>query len=50
MTIKDSIGFVIQQILLVIPFLIARRFLSQAEDQRDLMYAFMIGGLPNFDS
>lgn len=45
MTIKDSIGFVIQQILLVIPFLLARRFLSQAEDQRDLMYAFMIGGL-----
>ena len=45
MTIKDSIGFVIQQILLVIPFLLARRFLTQAEDQRDLMYAFMIGGL-----
>lgn len=45
MTIKDSIGFVIQQILLVIPFLLARRFLTRAEDQRDLMYAFMIGGL-----
>ncbi|WP_292269302.1 hypothetical protein, partial [Marivita sp.] len=45
MSIKDSIGFVIQQILLVIPFLLARRFLSEAEDQRDLMYAFMIGGL-----
>jgi O-antigen ligase len=45
LTIKDSIGFVIQQVLLVIPFLLARRFLSQAEDQRDLMFAFMIGGL-----
>jgi len=30
---------------LVIPFLLARRFLYRAEDQRDLLYAFMIGGL-----
>ena len=45
MTLKDSLGFVIQQMLLVIPFLLARRFLYRAEDQRDLLYAFMIGGL-----
>ncbi|MFP7569496.1 O-antigen ligase family protein [Marivita sp. S2033] len=42
---KDALGLVIQQVLLVIPFLLARRFLWRAEDQRDLMYAFMIGGL-----
>lgn len=45
LTLKDAIAYVIQQILLVIPFLLARRFLSEAEDQRDLLFAFMIGGL-----
>ena len=45
LTIKDGIGFIIQQGLLVMPFLLARRFLSTADDQRDLLYAFMIGGL-----
>jgi hypothetical protein len=45
MTPKDALGIVIQQILLVIPFLLARRFLYRAEDQQDLLYAFMIGGL-----
>lgn len=45
MTLKDSLGLVVQQILLVIPFLLARRFLYRAEDQRDLLFAFMIGGL-----
>ena len=45
MTIRDAIAFVIQQTLLVLPFLLARRFLSQAEDQRDLMVALMIGGV-----
>lgn len=45
MSIRDGIAFVIQQVLLVLPFLLARRFLSRADDQRDLMVAFMIGGL-----
>lgn len=45
MTVKDGIGLVIQQMLLIIPFLLARRFLYRAEDQRDLLFAFMIGGL-----
>ena len=45
MSLKDSIGLVIHQVLLVIPFLLARRFLYRAEDQRDLLIAFMIGGL-----
>ena len=45
MSIRDAIAFVIQQCLLVLPFLLARRFLARAEDQRDLMVAFMIGGL-----
>jgi hypothetical protein len=45
MTIRDAIAFIIQQVLLILPFLLARRFLCHAEDQRDLMLAFMIGGL-----
>ncbi|WP_296939055.1 hypothetical protein [uncultured Marivita sp.] len=45
MTIKDSIGIVIQQCLLALPFLLARRFLKTAEDQRDLLIALLIGGL-----
>ena len=45
MTLKDGIALMIQQVLLVIPFLLARRFLATADDQRDLLFAFMIGGL-----
>lgn len=45
MSFKDGIGLVIQQVLLIIPFLLARRFLYRAEDQRDLLFAFMIGGV-----
>lgn len=45
MTLKDSLGLVVQQTLLIIPFLLARRFLYRAQDQRDLLFAFMIGGL-----
>ncbi len=45
MSLKDALGLVIQQVLLIIPFLLARRFLYRAEDQRDLMYAFLFGGL-----
>ena len=42
---KDAIALVIQQSLLIIPFLLARSFLAKPEDQRDLLFAFMIGGL-----
>ncbi|MCK0151536.1 hypothetical protein MWU54_15950 [Marivita sp. S6314] len=45
MSVRDALAIVIQQVLLIIPFLLARRFLSTADDQRDLMYAFVIGGL-----
>ncbi|MFP7672284.1 O-antigen ligase family protein [Marivita sp. S0852] len=45
MGLRDALAIVIQQVLLIIPFLLARRFLATAEDQRDLMYAFMIGGV-----
>ncbi|MCL3881567.1 O-antigen ligase family protein [Marivita sp. GX14005] len=45
MALKDALALVIRQILLVIPFLLARRFLSSPDDQRDLLTAFMIGGL-----
>lgn len=45
MTLKDGLALVIQQGLLVIPFLLARRFLADADSQRDLLFAFLIGGL-----
>lgn len=45
MGLKDAPALIIKQVLLVLPFLMARRFLSTAEDQRDLLFAFMIGGL-----
>ncbi|SHH56774.1 O-antigen ligase family protein [Marivita hallyeonensis] len=45
MTLKDGLALVIQQVLLVIPFILARKFLATSEDQRDLLFAFMIGGL-----
>jgi len=45
MTLKDALAQVIQQTLLILPFLLARRFLATAEAQRDLLFAFMIGGL-----
>ena len=45
MSLKDGLALTIKQILLVIPFLLARRYLATAEDQRDLLFAFMIGGL-----
>lgn len=45
MNLKDGLALTIQQVLLVIPFLLARRFLARPEDQRDLLFAFMIGGL-----
>lgn len=45
MALKDTLSLVIQQTLLILPFLLARRFLATADDQRDLLFAFMIGGL-----
>ena len=45
MALKDTVALVIQQTLLILPFLLARRFLATADDQRDLLFAFMIGGL-----
>lgn len=41
----DIIALTLVQVLLVIGYLMARRFLSETKDQRDLLFAFLIGGL-----
>lgn len=43
--VKDAIALPIQQVLLVIPFLLARLLLNGAEAQRDLLVALVWGGL-----
>lgn len=42
---RDAIALSIQNFLILAPFLMARQFMSQAEDQRDLLMALVIGGL-----
>lgn len=43
--LKDMVALPIQQVLLVLPFLLARRLLVTSEAQGDLLRAFMWGGL-----
>ncbi len=43
--LSDMIGGIMQQILLLVPFLLARHFLTSATDLRDLLWALVIGGL-----
>ncbi|SPF79467.1 hypothetical protein [Pseudoprimorskyibacter insulae] len=43
--IKDGIAMVIQQMLLILPFLMARQHLRSAESHKDLLKTFMIMGL-----
>ncbi len=45
LTLKDAVALMLQQFLLVMPFLLARQFLSHGGAQRELMMALMIGGL-----
>lgn len=45
MSLKDGLALTIQQALLILPFLLARKFLSAPEDQRDLLVAILVGGL-----
>ncbi|MBL4811426.1 MAG: hypothetical protein JKX69_03485 [Rhodobacteraceae bacterium] len=41
----DAIAMVVQQALVLTPFLLARNFLCTAESQRDILLALVIGGL-----
>jgi hypothetical protein len=43
--LRESLGMMINQTILLMPFLMARALLSRPEDLRDLMVAFVIAGL-----
>ncbi|SEP95388.1 hypothetical protein [Thalassovita taeanensis] len=43
--LKDAVSIVVQQFILVVPFLLARNFLNTANDQRDLLLALSLAGL-----
>ena len=45
LTAKDAVALVLQQFLLVLPFLLARKLLRTQDSLRTLMIALMIGGL-----
>lgn len=45
LTAKDAIALMLQQFLLIVPFLLARQFLASGGAQRELLMALMIGGL-----
>ncbi|WP_343503029.1 hypothetical protein [Alloyangia pacifica] len=45
LSIKDAVALVLQQVLLVLPFLLARQFLAQGGSQRHLLVALIWGGL-----
>lgn len=43
--IRDGLGVIANQCLLIVPFLLARSYLHRAEDHRDILLALFIGGL-----
>ncbi len=45
LTLKDGIALIVQQALLILPFLMARQHLSSGGSQRELLVALMVGGL-----
>ncbi len=42
---REALGMMVAQAITLLPFLLARHFLSRPEDQRDLLAALVIGGL-----
>ncbi len=45
LAVKDAVALIVQQFLLILPFLLARQFLMSGGSQRELLRALMIGGL-----
>lgn len=45
LAVKDALALMLQQFLLILPFLLARQFLASGGAQRELLKALMIGGL-----
>ncbi|WP_136442046.1 hypothetical protein [Pacificoceanicola onchidii] len=45
LALKDAAALIVQQALLILPFLLARQHLANGGAQRDLMVALMFGGL-----
>ena len=42
---QEAIGVIVQQAILIAPFLVARNLIAGADDHRDLLAALLIGGL-----
>ncbi|MCT4554950.1 MAG: hypothetical protein N4A53_09710 [Pelagimonas sp.] len=45
LTIKDAVALMVQQFLLIVPFLLARQHLASGGAQREILVALMWGGL-----
>lgn len=45
MRIREAVPLMFQNAFLVLPLLLARRFLASAEDQRDMLWALLFGAL-----
>lgn len=43
--LREALGMMIAQVITLLPFLLARHFLSRPEDQRYLLFALVVGGL-----
>ncbi len=43
--LKDAIALIVQQFLLIVPFLLARQFLASGGAQREMLLALVAGGL-----
>lgn len=43
--LREAVGMMAGQAILIMPFLMARHFLTKPSDQRDLLWALLIGGL-----
>ena len=45
MSLKDTVSTLFRQILIIVPFLLARNFLHTRDQQRELLIAFVVAGL-----
>lgn len=43
--LKDALSLVLRQVIQILPLLLARSLLSQQSDQKDLLLAYVLGGL-----
>ncbi|GGL56292.1 hypothetical protein [Wenxinia marina] len=43
--LRDMLAMIVQQSILIMPFLLGRALLAEADSQRDILMAFFVGGL-----